>query len=423
MGSAGTITAVQLFIALVAVTAAVGIVLHRLAIPALPYSVALVISGLIIGLLLPELHTTVTPQLVLVVILPGLVFEASYHLDFAELRRSFGGVALLAVPGVLISALLVALALNVGTGMPLQLGFVVGAMVAATDPVAVVSTFQRLHVPLRLDTLVESESLFNDGTGLLAFSIALQVVVGQVSGGTVVVDFVLGIVVSVVIGGGIGWLASRLLRSVDDHLLEVTVSLVVAYGSYLLADAIHQSGVIATVVAGVVLGNFGPERSLSPRAREALDTVWEFAAFLLTAVVFLLVGLATPLSGLAGALPWIAWGVAGALIGRAIVTYGLLGVASQVRSRLGGRPPIPVSWLHVLFWAGLRGAVAAAVALSLPLDFPQRDLLQEITFGVILFTLLVQGTTVELLVRRSGALHEPAATGEWAAPQHEPSPS
>jgi Na+:H+ antiporter len=415
MDALDTRTTVELIVGLVAVTALVGLALQRSRLKALPYSVALVISGLVLGALLPGLDARITPELVLLVLLPGLVFEASYRIEFAELRRSFGGVALLAAPGVLVAAAVVALALAIGTGMSLQLGFVVGAMIAATDPAAVVSTFQRLPTPHRLDTLVEGESLFNDGTGLVAFSIAVQVVVSQVTVFGVALDFVAAIVISALIGIATGWVASQLMAMIDDHLIEVSISVVAAYGTYLIADSVHQSGVIATVVAGVVLGNYGRRIGMTPSTSEALDSVWEFVGFLLTAVVFLLVGLAIPLADLAQALPWIAWGIAGALVGRALVTYGMLGVGSRFVRGRHGRQPIPASWLHVLFWAGLRGAVAVAVALSLPLDFPQRALLQEITFGIVLFTLAVQGTTIELVVRRSGALREVAGGTEMVA--------
>ncbi len=174
-----------------------------------------------------------------------------------------------------------------------------------------------------------------------------------------------------------------------------------AYGSYMLADAFHLSGVIATVTAAIVLGNVGPGRAMTATGADAIDTVWEFFAYLLTAVVFLLVGLAIPPGRLLESLGPIAWGIAGILIGRAIVVYLLLGGVSRLARRPGLAEPLPRGWLHVLFWAGLRGAVAVAMALSLPADVPQRALLQEITFGVVLFTLLVQGTTVGWVVDRT----------------------
>jgi CPA1 family monovalent cation:H+ antiporter len=397
---------VQLFVILIGITAAVGFAIKRFGHQAMPYSVALVLSGLLIGVLFPGINPIVTPQLVLLILLPGLVFEASYRIQFEELRRSFGGIALLAAPGVLIAAAIVAILMNLGTGMPIELGFVVGAMVAATDPAAVVSTFQRLPTPRRLDTLVQGESLLNDGTGLVAFAIAIQAVTGHITVADALVSFVATIVISSAIGIGVGWIASRAIAMIDDHLLEVTISIVTAYGTYLLADALHDSGVIATVAAGVVMGNYGRRIGMTPRTEEAIDTVWEFIGFVLTAVVFLLVGLAIPISGLLDSLPWIAWGVVGILVGRAVVIYGMLGVGSRLPRVHRTITVLPTSWLHVLFWAGLRGAVAVAVALSLPADFPQRTLLQEITFGIVLFTLALQGTTIDWVVRRSGALNE-----------------
>jgi CPA1 family monovalent cation:H+ antiporter len=165
---------------------------------------------------------------------------------------------------------------------------------------------------------------------------------------------------------------------------------------------LHQSGIIATVVAGIVLGNRARQAGVAPRSLEAIDTVWEFVAFLFTALVFILIGLATPLSTLVDSLVWIGWAVIAILVGRAIVVYGVVGLTSWIRRARSGGRPIPLAWFHVMFWAGLRGAVASAMALSLPADFPQRSLLVAITFGVVLFTLVVQGGTAAWLVRRTG---------------------
>jgi len=405
-----TLNAVELFVALIAVAAVVGLFARRIAVP---YTVALVVFGLAAVLFAPELDFEITEELVLAVLLPGLIFEASYQLDFGELRRAFGGVAILAVPGVLIVALTVAAVLALTTGLPLELGFVVGAMVSATDPAAVVSTFRRLGSPRRLATLVEGESLFNDGTAVVVFAIAIAAVGSTVNLADAVGTFVVTVVVSTLIGGVIGFVASRVVATVDDHLLELTVSLATAYGAYLIADTFHESGIIATVVAGVVLGNYGRRIGMSERTQEALDTVWEFLAFLLTALVFLLVGLAISLEQLVEAVIPIGWAILAILAGRALVVYLLVGGTSRLISDRYHRS-IPLEWLHVMFWSGLRGAVSVALALSLPGDFPQRALLQEITFGVVLFTLIIQGTTTELLIRRLGVGSEHA---------HEPSPS
>jgi len=399
MDSAATVEAIAIFVALITLAAIVGLVVRGLAIP---YTVALVLLGLAGTFFLPRDLFVVTPELVLLVLLPGLVFEAALKIEFADLRSSLGGVALLAIPGVLISAAIVAIVLNLATGLRLELGFVVGAMVAATDPAAVIATFRQLGSPRRLATLIESESLFNDGTALVVFAIALRAVTGGISGGEVVVTLVGTIVVSTAIGLLVGYVVARAIATIDDHLIELTLSLAAAYGTYLVADQLHQSGIIATVVAGVVIGNHGRSIGMSARSQEALDTVWEFFAFLLTALVFLLVGLAIDLPRLIDTLPSIIWGVVAILAGRALVIYVLFGPASRLAVRLRGGHQVPLAWLHVLFWAGLRGAVAVAMALSLPVDFPERALLQQITFGIVLFTLLVQGTTAEWVIERVG---------------------
>jgi Na+:H+ antiporter len=398
--NSATVEAIALFVALITLAAIVGLVVRRLAIP---YTVALVLLGLAGTFFLPRDLFVVTPELVLLVLLPGLVFEAALKIEFADLRSTLGGVALLAIPGVLISAAIVALVLYLATGLRPELGFVVGAMVAATDPAAVIATFRQLGSPRRLATLIESESLFNDGTALVIFAIALRAVTGGVNGGEVVITLIGTIVVSTAIGLLAGYVVARAIATIDDHLIELTLSLAAAYGTYIVADQLHQSGIIATVVAGVVIGNHGRSIGMSARTQEALDIVWEFFAFLLTALVFLLVGLAIDLARLIEMLPSIIWGVVAILAGRALVIYVIFGPVSRLAVRLRGGHRVPLAWLHVLFWAGLRGAVAVAMALSLPVDFPDRALLQQITFGIVLFTLLVQGTTAEWVIERVGA--------------------
>jgi CPA1 family monovalent cation:H+ antiporter len=399
-GSAGTLDAIRAVVALLSVAALAALVVARLRIP---YSVTLVVLGLAAGALLPRGTIEVTPEVVLLVLVPGLVFEAALRLDLEHLRRTFGWIVLLAAPGVVISALIVALVLRAATGLPFELGLVVGAMVAATDPVAVIATFRRLGVPPRLATLVEGESLANDGTALVLFSAAVAAISRGGSVSDVAVTIGVAVVTSVGIGLLAGWLASRLMALVDDLAIELTISIAAAYGTYLLADGLGQSGVIATVVAGIVIGTYGRSVGLSPRALEALDVVWELIAFLLTAFAFLLVGLAISVGDLVAGAPWILWGLVGVLVARVVVVYGLLGGIAQLIGERAHWPKPPIGWLHVMFWAGLRGAVAVAMALSLPADFPQRALLQQITFGVVLFTLFVQGTTAELVVARTGS--------------------
>ena len=405
-----TIALADIFVVLLVALAVVALVSRRFAVP---YTAGLVVVGLLAALVVPHLNIVVTPELVLAILVPGLVFEAAFRLDFDELRPTLPAVSLLAIPGVLLVAGLVALVLHVTVGLPLESAFLVGAMVSATDPVAVVATMRQLRAPDRLTTLIEAESLFNDGTGIVLFTVALGTsdLIGEG-----LVTFVLTVGVSVAIGLVLGGVAAWIGGTIDDVNLELTLTLIAAYGVYLLADSLHESGIIAAVVAGIVIGNYGRRGGMSARSRVAIDTVWSYIAFLLTAIVFLLIGLTmTTTDLLAAALP-IAWGVLAVIAGRALVVYGLLGGLGRLRAgeRLGLR--LPIGWSHVLFWSGLRGAIAIALALSLPADFPQRTLLQGIVFGIVLFTLLVQGTTAARIVR----LAEPQA-GEMAMPGASPS--
>jgi monovalent cation:H+ antiporter, CPA1 family len=399
MTGQATLDLVALFVAIVGLGAVVALVARRLG---LPDSVVLVVLGLAIGALAPAEQFVITPELVLAVLVPGLVFEAAYRLDVAELRRTFLGAVLLAVPGVLISAGMVALILSTLAGVAVGPAFVVGAIVSATDPFAVIATFRHLHAPRRLATLVEAESLFNDGTAVVVFTIALAAISQGVTPAAAVITFVATVAVSAMIGLGLGVLAARVMSMTDEQAIELTISLVLAYGTYLLADRVHASGIIATVVAGIVLGTYGRRIGMPLRTFDALDATWEFIAFLLTALVFLLIGTAITFGQLRDAATAIAWGVLAILVGRAIVVYGLLGLAARGLHAVGRGPGLPTSWLHVLFWAGLRGAIAVALALSLPQDLPDRARLQGIAFGITLFTLLVQGTTTDLLLRRLG---------------------
>ena len=405
MTGAAPSTILVLFVAFLVALPAVVFVSGKLR---LPYTVALVLVGLVVSAL--PIHETIrlSPEIIVAVLLPGLVFEAAFRLDGDELRRTFGGVALLAVPGVIVTAAVVAFVLNAATGLPMGEAFLVGAMVSATDPVAVVSAMRRLDAPRRLVTLVDAESLFNDGTAALVFVVALAAFGPQPPTLTdAVVRFVVGLLGSVAIGAVSGFLISRTLRATSDHLVELTLTLLAAYGTYLVADLVHASGIIASVVAGIVLGTYGRRVGLSPRAQESIDGVWEFLAFVLTGAAFLLIGIAIPLGSLAAAAVWIGWGVVAVLLGRALVVYLLLGGAARLERRVGSVPALPLSWLHVLNWTGLRGAVATALALSIPDSTPDRALLQGITFGIVLFTLIVQGTTGGRVLRWAGVHREP----------------
>ncbi len=377
----------------------------------LPLSVALVSFGLLVAAIAPA-RLTISPDVVLTALVPGLVFEAAFRLHLSDLRSIVGHTVLLAIPGVLLVAGIVATVLHLATGMPLGTGFVVGAIVSATDPVAVVASMRDASAPRRLATIVEAESLFNDGTGILLFTIALGSLDAAVDPVAESAAFVVAIVASLGLGAATGFLASRLTALVDDYLLELTLTALLAYGTYLLADSLGQSGIIATVTSGIVLGSYGRPIGMSARTQRAVDIVWEFVAFVLTALVFLLIGLTSSFAELIAAAAPIAWGVVAIYAGRIVVVYGLLGGLRLLARRLplrAGRSSewtllgrMPLGWLHVVFWSGLRGAIAFALALALPLDVPDRGLLQGTIFGIVLFTLLVQGTSARRVMAWAG---------------------
>jgi len=308
---------------------------------------------------------------------------------------------------VLLTAGAVALALDAASPMPLGIAFLVGTMLAATDPAAVISVLGHLRAPPRLTTLIEAESLFNDGTGIVIFAIALQALSAPISPLGMVVQLVVVAVVSIGLGAAVGWLASLALRPVRDHLLELSISLVAAYGSYLLAQRLGQSGLIATVVCALVIGNHARHAALTGRGRDAVDTVWEFIGFLATTVVFLLIGLSISVDQLVMAALPIGVVLLALVASRAVVVYGLLGGLSAMTARLGWVDGLPLTWLHLVNWSGLRGAVAVALALSLPADLPYRELVLGIVFGCVLLTLLIQGGTAQLLVGWLGLRREP----------------
>ncbi len=388
------ISAEIIIVVLMLVATVVAIMIRRVR---LPYTVSLVLVGLLIAAWRP-VRAEVTPELILAIFVPPLVFEAAFRLDFRMLRSSLASIVFLAVPGVIVTAVLVGGVVALGAGLPVGPAVVFGALISATDPVAVVSLFRALGVPERLGVAVEGESLFNDGTAIVVFQIAL---LAAVSGEFRLVESVFRFL-EVAIGGlaigfALGWLVAQLMARIDDRLIETTLTALLAYGAYLAAERLQVSGVLAVVAAGMYSGNVGL-RGASPTTRIMLFSLWEFLAFLSNSLVFLLIGLNVHISELVANARPIAVAVAAVLLSRAVVVYGLSWLA-DVASR-GTR--IPFQWRHILFWGGLRGAISLALALSLPLTLAARGTLQVMTFGVLLFTLLAQGTTIQFLIRALG---------------------
>lgn len=391
-------------ISLLLIISAVGIATRS---SKIPYPIALVITGLVLGVLLrgplPFLHDIgldaiqFTPHLILVLFLPALLFEATLHIEARALRRSLLPITLLAIPGVIVTAVIVGALMHWISGLSWTIGLLFGAIVSATDPIAVLAIFKRLGVPHELEVLVEGESLFNDGTAVVLSRLLLAVALaGSFNLGESVLDFAL------VVGGGLlvgfisGSLASRLTAQIDDHLIEITLTTILTYGTFVISEALDVSGVIAVVTAGLVLGNVGAQRGMSPTTRLALLTFWEYIAFVLNSAIFLLIGLTIDLGSLLTSWLPVLVGIGAVLLARAVVVYGLGLIVLPLP------PVLPRRWLHTIFWAGLRGAVSLAVVLSLPFSLAERPLLLNLTFGVVLFTLLVQGLSMEPLLKWLG---------------------
>ena len=383
----------------------------------LPFTVLLVVVGVLLGLLAdhgpevlrPLAEQDISPDVILFVFLPTLIFESAFNLDARLVRRNLGPILTLAVPGLLLSTAIIGGLLAATTPFGLVAALLLGAILSATDPVAVVALFRQLGAPQRLTVLVEGESLFNDATSLVVAGILVGVMTASaVDASTVfggVVDFVVVFVGGVLVGWGAALLCGWVLGLCHgDGPVEITLTTILAYLSFLVAEELfHVSGVMAVVAAGMTLGGWG-RLKISPSVRGYLEHFWEYMAFVANALIFLLVGLRVDLAALGGALDLLLLAVLAMLLARAVVIYGLL----PLLGRLPGNDPVGTPYRHVMFWGGLRGAVALAIVLSLP-AFPEAQTFVALVTGAVLFTLLVQGLTIERLVRYLGLDRPPLA--------------
>lgn len=358
----------------------------------IPYPVVLALAGVVVGLLPGTPLPRIGGGVLLVAFIPGLVFEAALTLDLAELRRRLLPVGLLVTVGVAATVVLVGTLTHLLLAFSWADGMLIGAILAATDPIAVVSFLRRIAAPAGLTAILEGESLLNDGTGVAAFSAVLgTIVAGSPSVTDAALRFVELTIGGTVVGLAVGFIGLALLRFADEAPLEILATLVIAYGSYLVADVIHASGIVAVVVAGIVVARYGAR--LGRLHGPQLLGFWNLLAFVLNAMLFILVGAALPATRL---LP-----VAGAVIGafvimlvtRALPVYGLLGLAAL------RPPPIPWRWRHLTFWTGLRGALAVALALSVATTPHVDTRVAVVVYGVVLLSLLVQGGLIVPVTR------------------------
>jgi CPA1 family monovalent cation:H+ antiporter len=386
------------FVVLFSVATAVAIGARRLRIP---YTAALVV----VGLGLSTLHVIEPPHLtkdaLFAFILPGLLFEAAFNIDIAELRRTWWGITALAVPGVMIAVAITAwitttaiAAFGIDREFTLSLGLVFGALIAATDPVAVVALFKQLRAPARLTTLLEAESLVNDGTAIVFLTLILSFVSGaSTTPGAIAWQLATMTGGGILAGGAIGLAASQITKRVDDPMIEITLTVIAAYGSFVLSDQLGVSGVLATVTAGVICGNYGRRIGMSDATKAAMLAFWEYLSFALNSIVFLLIGFEVAYGNLAAAWREVSVAYVAALIARAAV----IGAVTLLLHRSVER--IPARWSVVLTWGGLRGALSMVLALGVAPGFAHGELLVTMTFGVVFISLVLQGLTMPWMLR------------------------
>ncbi|PFP27578.1 sodium:proton antiporter [Bacillus sp. AFS073361] len=367
-----------------------------------PYPIALVIVGTIIGLVnipaLSPLKDFITEGevfnfVIITLFLPALLGEAALKLPFSHLKENKGPILALAFGATLLSFLIVGFSTIWLLDFSIPTAFVFAALMSATDPVSVISIFKSVGVNKRLATVIEGESLFNDGLAVVLFKISAFYLLTYMDLGAVGIgyglwEFIKVISLGLIIGGALGYGFSKLTSYFDDYPLEIIFSVLLFYGSFLLAEAVHASGVIAVVVAALIFGNYGASIGMSPTTKLNINNFWEVAALLANSVVFLMVGLEITKINLADKWGLVFLAILIVLIARSIAVYLSLLFTSN----------FPTPWKHVINWGGLKGSLSIALVLSLSHEFTGREDILIVAFSVVLFSLIFQGISIRPLL-------------------------
>lgn len=377
--------------------------------PKVPLTIALVFVGIAISELsarVPALQLLaefeLTPELVLFVFIPTLIFESAFNLDARQVARNIWPILTMAVPGLVLSTAIIGVIFSGLTGFPLLVSLLLGAILSATDPVAVIAIFRQLGVPERLTILVEGESLFNDATSLVLATLLVGIVAaGQITTAAVadgIVEFLIVFFGGVVVGWVLALVAGQTLgRIQSDASIEITLTTILAYFSFIIAEHFfHVSGIMAVVAAGLTMGSWGKSK-ISPSTESFMEHFWEYLSYVANVLIFLMVGLQIELAVLWSSAPLIAAVIVGMLVSRLFVVFGLVPIVGKVP----GAQAIGMPYRLVMYWGGLRGAIALAIVLSLP-DNEYKDTLVALVMGAVLFTLVVHGLTIEALVKWLG---------------------
>lgn len=371
-----------------------------------PYSISLVLVGLLLGLteipLLEEaeqfiVQSEVFQVIIISLFLPILLGDASLKLSFDQLRKEKGPVLALALGGTLLSFILIGIGAHYLIGLSIIMSFTFASLMSATDPISVISIFKTLGVPKKIVTIIEGESLFNDGVAVVLFQISTVYLltyidmgwIGLGQGILLFLKFSLG---GILIGGAAGFIFSQIIRAYDDFPLEIAFSIIMIFGSYFVAEHFHVSGVIAVVVAGLIFGNYGARVGMSNKTKVNIDSFFDTITFFANSLVFLMIGLEIKNIDLTHKWGYIITAIVIVVLSRTIALYISLASIKGFSEK----------YKVILNWGGLKGSLSIALALSLPRTFEGRDDILILTFSVVLFSLLIQGLSITPLIKNLG---------------------
>jgi monovalent cation:H+ antiporter, CPA1 family len=387
---------IEQLVLLIVVGAVVAIAAHRFKIP---YTIGLVVAGIVMAFLPLTIDVPFSKDFLFEVLLPPLIFEAALYIDWRELRRDLLLVATYATVGVILSAAITAAIMHFVVGWIWPAAIVFGVLIAATDPVSIIATFKEAKVTGRLRMLVESESLFNDSTAAVGFTLAVAFAVGESLGvGSAVWQLLSSAVGGVITGAIVAVIALLIIGRTKDHLVELAMTTFAAFGSFWAAENFHFSGILSCTAAGLIIGNRIGRGSITERGEESMEHFWEFAAFVANSIIFIILGINLAYQEFGQFAFAVAVAIFAVVAGRAAAVYPLSAIFA--RSKWAVRLPHQ----HTLFWGGLRGALALALALGVPETLPYRQEILIVTFGVVAFSVFVQTSSITPLMRYIGEL-------------------
>ena len=370
---------------LLSIAAAVALAAKRLN---FPYTISLVIVGVLVGFTGIS-GPLLTEEIILFLFLPPLLFEGSIHLNLGHLRKDSRLITTLALVGIMISVLIAGFIVNVATGLPLVYALLFGAIIMPTDPVSVLAIFKKLGVPKRLSTIVEGESVFNDGVGVVLYGVILATATsGALDISSAVVKFVTVVAGGLAIGIVLGYVVYGIMKGLDDHTIEVLLTIILVYSSFILAEEFHLSGVMAVVAAGLLIGNQGSEFAMSPTTRMYITNFWEIIVFTINSAIFLIIGVAIPIATMFRYLDMIIVGILAMIVARSIAVYLLVPISHGKSERVAR------GWQHVINIGGVHGSIPVALVLGLPTILYHEEI-SVMVFGAVLFSLIIQGLMIQ----------------------------